>query len=346
MAMQPSLFSRVSYQKIQDDLTRRCIEKDHYIKTLEEILKSNGIELPPSQLVVNPPMYEALDNLMKHGSLEELENLVHKNMELLRNMDHSIEFYNLSYSTTVPKNKSIPTLGSMLMSMLTFWLPQERETIDILADATGRIMPRKMTLLIGPPGSGKSVLLKGLAGRLRPLGGAKMSGEVYYDGDNIKSGKFLVGKVADYVEQGDTHEAVLTVAETILFAWLCTSGGHHGYARARDEVSAALLNKDDETRVLPQNVATVLGLGGCKDTLVGNGMIRGVSGGQKRRVTIGEMITCPRPIKLMDSISNGLDTATTYDIVRSIKLISTKVGTTVVISLLQVRGFFKVCLSS
>eukprot|EP01033_Poteriospumella_lacustris_P015615 gene15613-11178_t len=335
MASQPSVFSRVSYKKIQDDLTRRCIEKDNYIKALEEMLKTHGIELPPSELVVNPQMYEVVDNLMKQGSLEELESIVQKNVDLIRNFDHSIEFHGLNYSTEVPKKKVIPTVGSLLLSLFTFWLPQETETIDILANATGRISPRKMTLLIGPPGSGKSVLLKALAGRLRPLGGAKMAGEVYYDGDNIKSGKFLVGKVADYVEQGDTHEAVLTVAETILFSWQCTSGGHHGYARARDEASAEMLNKDDEKHILTQNVTISLGLNGCKDTLVGNGMIRGVSGGQKRRVTIGEMMTCPRPIKLMDSISNGLDTATTFDIIRTIKLIASKVGITVVISLLQ-----------
>ena len=337
MASQPSVFSRASYKKIQDDLTRRCIEKDNYIKALEEMLKTHGIELPPSELVVNPPMYEAVDNLMKQGSLEELESIVQKHIDLIRNFDHSIEFHGLNYSTEVPKKKVIPTVGSLLVSLFTFWLPQEMETINILADATGRIAPRKMTLLIGPPGSGKSVLLKALAGRLRSLGGAKMSGEVYYDGDNIKSGKFLVGKVADYIEQGDTHEAVLTVAETILFSWQCTTGGHHGYARARDEASAEILNKDDDNHVQPKNVTIVLGLDGCKDTPVGNGMIRGVSGGQKRRVTIGEMVTCPRPIKLMDSISNGLDTATAYDIIRSIKSFSSKVGTTIVISLLQVR---------
>jgi ABC-type multidrug transport system ATPase subunit/ABC-type multidrug transport system permease subunit len=167
------------------------------------------------------------------------------------------------------------------------------------------------------------------------LGGAKIGGEVYFDGDNIKSNKFLVGKVADYIEQGDTHEAVLTVAESILFSWLCTTAGHHSYARARDDQAAAVLNKDDEKQVLAQNVMMALGIHSCKDTLVGNGMIRGVSGGQKRRVTVGEMLVCPRPVKLMDSISNGLDSATTYDIVRSIHTISINYGTTVVISLLQ-----------
>ena len=142
----------------------------------------------------------------------------------------------------------------------------------------------------------KIVLLRALAGRLRELGGAKLTGDVYYDGDNIKSGKFFIGKVADYIEQGDTLEAVLTVEETLKFAWMCTTGGHHSYARSRDNHSAEVLNKDDTNATMVHNVITGLGLKGCKNTIVGNGMIRGVSGGQKRRVTVGEMLVCPRPV--------------------------------------------------
>eukprot|EP00975_Prorocentrum_lima_P067011 12912487-Prorocentrum_lima.AAC.1 len=68
-----------------------------------------------------------------------------------------------------------------------------------------------------------------------------------------------------------------------------------------------------------QNTIAVLGLKGCKDTCVGDAMIRGISGGQKRRVTIGELMVCPRPVKLMDCISNGLDSATAFDIINSVR---------------------------
>lgn len=156
----PSLFSKASYRKIQDDLTRRCIEKDHYIHKLEDILREHGIELPASQMVINPALYDLADNMMKHGSIEELETLMEKNKSLIRNLDVSIEFHNLCYSTEVPKNKVLPTVGSTLLSLFTFWLPQPKVKVDILADATGRIQPRKMTLLLGPPGSGKSGMLQ------------------------------------------------------------------------------------------------------------------------------------------------------------------------------------------
>ena len=80
----------------------------------------------------------------------------------------------------------------------------------------------------------------------------------------------------------------------------------------------------------------VLGLYEVGDTLVGDGAVRGISGGQKRRVTLGEMLMPPRTIKFLDAISNGLDAATTYDIVQALSFITHTFGSTTVISLLQV----------
>lgn len=86
------------------------------------------------------------------------------------------------------------------------------------------------------------------------------------------------------------------------------------------------------------NTLLGLGLNECANTIVGSGAIRGVSGGQKRRVTVGEMLMPPRPIKFMDAISNGLDAATTYDLVQAMRVITQMVGLTTVVSLLQVRN--------
>ena len=79
-----------------------------------------------------------------------------------------------------------------------------------------------------------------------------------------------------------------------------------------------------------------MGLRECANIRVGDGTIRGVSGGQKRRVTLGEMLMPPRSIKYMDAISNGLDSATTYDLVLQMQLLTRAVGLTTVVSLLQV----------
>jgi len=83
-----------------------------------------------------------------------------------------------------------------------------------LKGITGRVLPGKMTLLLGPPGSGKSVLLKALSGRLRVNTVTQCDGSVLYNGlekgsqDNL----FLVEKLCDYIEQDDRHAATLTVS--------------------------------------------------------------------------------------------------------------------------------------
>ena len=83
----------------------------------------------------------------------------------------------------------------------------------------------------------------------------------------------------------------------------------------------------------------ILGLSGVKNTYIGVGAIRGVSGGQKRRVTLGEMLVTPKFVNLMDCISNGLDSATTYEIIRSLQVWNHMFNSTVVIALLQVSKY-------
>lgn len=177
--------------------------------------------------------------------------------------------------------------------------------------------------------------MKALSGKLQTRS-AKLEGEITYNEDNIKSGDFIIGKVADYVEQLDSHAPTLTVEETIKYAWMSTTGGHHHYALAEDLAAVEELKKDDEHLTAVQNIITLLGLKGCKDTYVGDNQIRGISGGQKRRVTVGEMMVLPRPVKFMDDISNGLDAATAFDILQSFKDMCSILGHTYIISLLQV----------
>lgn len=79
----------------------------------------------------------------------------------------------------------------------------------------------------------------------------------------------------------------------------------------------------------------ILGLEVCADTVVGDEMFRGISGGQKKRVTTGEMMVGPSRVLLMDEISTGLDSSTTFQIVNSIKQSIHILEGTSVISLLQ-----------
>ncbi|RZB80897.1 ABC transporter G family member 31 [Glycine soja] len=82
-------------------------------------------------------------------------------------------------------------------------------------------------------------------------------------------------------------------------------------------------------------VLKVLGLDVCSDTVVGNDMLRGVSGGQKRSVTTGEMIVGARKALFMDEILTGLDSSTTFQIVKCIRNFVHQMDAAVLMALLQ-----------
>ncbi|VAI31677.1 unnamed protein product [Triticum turgidum subsp. durum] len=92
---------------------------------------------------------------------------------------------------------------------------------------------------------------------------------------------------------------------------------------------------EQKAEVVTNHILKVLGLDICADTLVGNNMLRGISGGQKKRVTTAEMLVTPGRALFMDEISTGLDSSTTFQIVNSIRQTIHIIGGTAVIALLQ-----------
>ncbi|MCO5572637.1 hypothetical protein L7F22_026395 [Adiantum nelumboides] len=82
-------------------------------------------------------------------------------------------------------------------------------------------------------------------------------------------------------------------------------------------------------------ILKLLALEECADTIVGNNLIRGVSGGQKKRLTTGEILAGPTKVLFMDEISTGLDTSTTYQIVKCIGQLAHHMDFTILMSLLQ-----------
>jgi ABC-type enterochelin transport system ATPase subunit len=138
------------------------------------------------------------------------------------------------------------------------------------------------------------------------------------------------------VTQNDQHAARLTVKETFDFAFQCRSGGTHKPRGMKENSEAeTLIKKMDEEGWMVDVSLEGLGLSHVGDTFVGDADVRGVSGGQRRRVTVGEMMQSQTPIMCADEISNGLDAASTYDIIRNFLHMTKVMKRTRVVSLLQ-----------
>jgi ATP-binding cassette subfamily G (WHITE) protein 2 (SNQ2) len=137
----------------------------------------------------------------------------------------------------------------------------------------------------------------------------------HYVGGELKLGSVTPGKgkywsnIVAYIDQIDRLDAYLTVYETCEFAWRCRSGGTHRKIYAsRDEDAGIAIRMMDEQMYMVNTVIENLGLSRVKDTFVGDQVnVRGVSGGEKKRVTCAEMFCVGCPVLCCDEISTGLD---------------------------------------
>ena len=135
-----------------------------------------------------------------------------------------------------------------------------------------------------------------------------------------ESHRTLFRNMVASVDQSDDHAPRFTVGETLQFSNSC---------------KFPVVKEESRTSDLVGLILQGLGLSHVRDTYVGNEQIRGVSGGQRRRVTLGEMLTFSTPLLLGDEISTGLDTASTVEIMRILSYMARVLNRIAVISLLQ-----------
>ncbi|KAJ4707956.1 Pleiotropic drug resistance ABC transporter [Melia azedarach] len=250
-------------------------------------------------------------------------------------------------------SRALPTIFNFCANVLEGFLnylhilSSRKKPLPILHDVSGIIKPRRLTLLLGPPSSGKTTLLLALAGKLGK--DLKFSGKVTYNGHGLE--EFVPQRTSAYISQYDLHIGEMTVRETLAFSARCQGVGprYEMLAELSRREKAANIKPDpnidlymkaaalegQETNVVTDYVLKILGLEVCADTMVGDEMLRGISGGQRKRLTTGEMLVGQAQALFMDEISTGLDSSTTYQIVNSLRQSIHILNGTAVISLLQ-----------
>lgn len=250
-------------------------------------------------------------------------------------------------------SRALPTIPNFIFNMSEAFLRQcrifhgRRMNLSILNDVSGIVRPSRLTLLLGPPSSGKTTLLLALAGRLGQ--GLKTSGKIRYNGYELKD--FVPQRTSAYVSQKDWHMAEMTVRQTLEFSAHCQGVGFRYdmiLELLRREKCSGIQPDDDldilvkamalggkKTCLYAEYIMKILGLDICADTPVGDEMLKGISGGQKKRLTTGELLIGPSRVLLMDEISTGLDSSTTHQIIRYLRHSTHAMDGTTVISLLQ-----------
>lgn len=167
----------------------------------------------------------------------------------------------------------------------------------ILKGLSGQIRPGEVLAIMGPSGCGKSTLLDTLSGRIHSV---SVEGSIMVNGHATS----LAFGTAAYVPQDDVLIGTLTVKETLLYS-------------ARLRLPSGTRRADIEATV--DQIIKDLGLDVCANVPIGNWHMRGISGGQKRRVSIGvELVTSPRII-FLDEPTSGLDSASSFYVMLAVR---------------------------
>ncbi|KAJ0092911.1 hypothetical protein Patl1_24755 [Pistacia atlantica] len=271
-----------------------------------------------------------IEKLIKHNEND--------NLRLLQRLKERIDRVNVKLPTVevryknlfveteceIVEGKPLPSLWNSFTSSFSVFKrvmsgKSHEAKLSILKDVNGIIRPSRLTLLLGPPGCGKTTLLLALAGKLDHS--LKATGEITYNGYRLD--EFVPQKTSAYISQYDLHIPEMTVRETIDFSARCQGVG------TRADIMVEVSRREKEAGIVPDPdvdtymkatsvegqkrslqtdyVLKILGLDICADVIAGSALTRGISGGQKKRLTTGEMIVGPTKALFMDEISTGLD---------------------------------------
>ncbi|KAK8069840.1 ATP-binding multidrug cassette transport protein [Apiospora phragmitis] len=225
-----------------------------------------------------------------------------------------------AFVRTVP-DAVIGTFGPDLYHVITRFIPSfkfyKTKTRTLINDFTGCVRDGEMMLVLGRPGAGCSTFLKAISNNRKSY--ASVEGDVSYGGISAeKQHKMYRGEV-NYNPEDDLHFAPLSVWQTLTFALM-----NKTKKDAREEVS-----------IIANALMRIFGISHTKYTAVGDEYTRGVSGGERKRVSIAETLASKSTVMTWDNSTRGLDASTALDYARSLRIMTDISNRTTLVTLYQ-----------
>lgn len=212
------------------------------------------------------------------------------------------QFEDVSYTVTLRKK------GCFSLSSSSHPKP----TRAVLNGVSGIVKPGELLAMLGPSGSGKTTLLTALAGKLP----GKISGSITYNGQQFSSS---VKRKMGFVSQEDILYPHLTVLETLTYT---------AFLRLPENLTRVQKIEQAELVIME------LGLTRCRNSTVGGPLLRGISGGERKRVSIGQELLVNPSLLLLDEPTSGLDSTTAQRIIATVRGLA-RGGRTVVTTIHQ-----------
>ncbi|KAL5339404.1 ABC-2 type transporter-domain-containing protein [Aspergillus crustosus] len=195
----------------------------------------------------------------------------------------------------------------------------------ILYDFSGCVRPGEMLLVLGRPGSGCSTFLKTIGNQRS--GYKSVEGDIYYGGTSAETMGDRYRSEVLYNPEDDLHYATLTVRETLMFA-----------LKTRTPDKASRLpgeTRQEYQETFLSTIAKLFWIEHCLGTKVGGDIVRGVSGGEKKRVSIGEALVTKASVQCWDNSTKGLDASTASEYVSSLRTLTNMAHASTLVALYQ-----------
>jgi ATP-binding cassette, subfamily G (WHITE), member 2, SNQ2 len=192
-------------------------------------------------------------------------------------------------------------------------------TVNILSDFTGLVKPGEMLFVLGRPGSGCSTFLRAVANQ----SSLAVSGDISFAGIPHTEFKKTHRRETIYLPEEDRHIASLSVSQTLKFALTMNLPSDFRDNATVDELVTTL--------------GSMFGLEHALQTPVGGPYSPGVSGGEKKRVSIAEVLAAGSSVQCFDNSTRGLDSSTALDFVRALRTL-TDVGQNTTLATLYQAG--------
>ena len=204
------------------------------------------------------------------------------------------------------------------------WKEDKSRYFDILKTMDGIMRPGEVTVVLGRPGAGCSTLLKTIAAQTYGFHVANES-IITYDGMTQKDIEHHYRGDVIYSAETEVHIPHMTVGHTLEFA-----------ARLRTPQNRGVgIDRETYAKLMADAYMATYGISHTRNTKVGNDLVRGVSGGERKRVSIAEVSLSGAKIQCWDNSTRGLDSATALEFVRALKTSARILSFTPVIAIYQ-----------
>ncbi|KAM0790552.1 hypothetical protein ACM66B_004421 [Microbotryomycetes sp. NB124-2] len=236
-----------------------------------------------------------------------------------------VAYRNLSafgYTQAMDYQKSVSNLPYQVLGLAKQAAGDKGQRVDILHNMDGLVRAGEMLVVLGPPGSGCSTFLKTIAGEVN---GYEVDGEMNYQGISAEHMATRYRGEAIYTAEVDVHFPHLLVGDTLLFAARARAPRHPPQGVSPKEYAMHLRDV----------MMSVFGISHTVNTRVGNDFVRGVSGGERKRVTICEAALSGAPLQCWDNSTRGLDSANAIEFCKTLKLSTELARTTAMVAIYQ-----------